>query len=470
MFKRGRSETDKNYKDTKLQPKLHRELIEAAVGISLSPDNGMLVSQHPESMTSEHFYRASEGSYLELLDTDFQFAIATYSKVRDEQYLYTYSYQDEENWTTYRQDFKGNDSYRQKKYVFEEDVYFRITLLKEDGSHFLPEDAGNISSIIIFYRAESGQESDRSFFQTEVNRTAASIYRKTTKKSLVFALLSDSHYTVNGTWEDTAANIKAVHRQVGFDGIVHLGDITDGMVSKKICRDYTNRVISDLKDNHVPLYLCIGNHDTNYFKGNSEFMSYGEQYALYLRHLDKIVVLENQQLYYYVDYSHVRLRCLFLYSFDHREKVRYGFDAKQVEWVKDTLENTPDGYKVIVFSHDAPLARLDYWADEIRNGEELVNILEEYHQREGHCVIAYIHGHTHADYIYRERSFPIVSVGCSKCEYFPDKKPEGSIRYKRQPDTVSQDLWDTMIIQTEENRIEFIRFGAGEDRSVKNRG
>lgn len=61
------------------------------------------------------------------------------------------------------------------------------------------------------------------------------------------------------------------------------------------------------------------------------------------------------------------------------------------------------------------------------------------------------------------RSF---SIGCSKCEYFPDKKPEKSIRYERKPDTVTQDLWDVLIVKPEQKKLEFVRFGAGEDRCV----
>lgn len=461
MFKRGGKTIDKNEQCIR-----RREQLEVVSGVGIYPDSGMLEKGQGKFLATEHFYLAEKGSCLRLLDYNFQFAVATYSLVRDEQYLYTYAYQDEENWTTYQHDYTGKESFRQDEYIFEEKLYFRIVLRKVDWDCFTQEDEDRIHNILAFYQAKGYSRRDKSYFNGEIAKTVQSIYRKTTQKSLVFGLLSDTHYTVNGTWEDTAANISAVNKQVEFDGIVHLGDITDGMVSKKICMDYTNRVLRDLRDNHVPLYLCIGNHDTNYFKGNPEVLSYGEQYALYLRSIDKNVHLEGRQLYYFMDYTHVQIRCLFLYSFDHRETVRYGFDMQQIEWVRKTLADTQDGYKVIVFSHDAPLARLDYWANEIRNGDILIDVLEKYHEQDNHCVLAYIHGHTHADYIYRGRSFPIISVGCSKCEYFPDKKPEGSVRQERKPDTVAQELWDTMIITPEENRIDFIRFGAGEDRTV----
>lgn len=156
-----------------------------------------------------------------------------------------------------------------------------------------------------------------------------------------------------------------------------------------------------------------------------------------------------------------------LTSFDHRQAVRYGVPEEELLWLSGVLKNTPDGFKVLVLSHDAPLVELDYWASEIRNGEQLLKLLEDYQEQEGKEILAYIYGHTHADYVYTERKFPIVSIGCSKVEYFPDKKPEGSTRYMRKLDDTTQELWDVLVVTPEKNSLEFIRFGAGKGRSVK---
>ena len=216
-----------------------------------------------------------------------------------------------------------------------------------------------------------------------------------------------------------------------------------------------------------PVYLAIGNHDTNYFRGNPAWLTEEEQYGIYGRYNDRYVKRDGVEGWYYVDYEHVGLRMLFLSSFNHREELRYGFPMEEVCWVERVLASTPDGYKVLIFSHDAPLARLDYWASEIRNGERLMQVLEAYNNRPGKTILGIIHGHTHADYVYRERSFPIISIGCSKCEYFPDKKPEGATRYMRKLNDVTQELWDVLVVMPEKKTLEFVRFGAGEDRTVK---
>ena len=77
-----------------------------------------------------------------------------------------------------------------------------------------------------------------------------------------------------------------------------------------------------------------------------------------------------------------------------------------------------------------------------------------------------MHGHNHGEQIYRERLFPIVSLGCNKMEDFKREKPEGSWTYDRQQGTVTEDLWDVMVVHTDCAGIDFVRFGAGEDRHV----
>ncbi len=65
----------------------------------------------------------------------------------------------------------------------------------------------------------------------------------------------------------------------------------------------------------------------------------------------------------------------------------------------------------------------------------------------------FFYGHTHADYIYEGCSFPIASIACNKCEAFNDKKPEGVRVPKRMMNHVSQDLWETMIVDVDQKKV-----------------
>lgn len=445
---------------------MKHNLIEVKAGIAIDGDTGMIIREMPFHMASEIIYKACRGDRIVVNDWAFLLNVAVYSTEVPEEYMYTYMYEQEQNWSSYTHNF-CEEGYSVDNYVFEEDCFFRVCLKKQDGNWCIPEDAARINEIISFHSVPENEE-ENTCFEEEAVKTADTVFEKLGKgKSLVFALLSDSHYVINGTWEDTIKNIQKVHKRIGLDGIIHLGDLQDGMLDKKMCRRIASNCINDMRSVCEPVYFAIGNHDTNYFKGNQQWLTQEEQYAIYGRFQDRYVKREGMNGYFYVDYEHMALRMIFLESFNHREKVRYGFPEEEVIWLEKVLYDTPERYQILVFSHDAPLPRLDYWASDIRNGEGLMKVLEEYHNKPGKSVLGYIHGHTHADYIYSERSFPIISIGCSKCEYFPDKKPEGSTRYMRKLNDATQDLWDILIITPEAKSLDFVRFGAGEDRCVK---
>ena len=317
----------------------------------------------------------------------------------------------------------------------------------------------------------------KKYFADEVNKTIEKITEFQKKKNpkmdsvndhmretvcntdsiLSLCLLSDSHYTEEGNWQDTAENIKEVLGCVPMNGIVHLGDFTDGIEKKEKTIGYVKRMLDDLKKNQCPVYITLGNHDANFLKGNPERLSLEEQLELF----------GLGQAYYIKDFAEQKLRCLFLQSYDTEVPVRYGFSDEELEWVKWVLEETPEYYKVLVFAHAAPLPHLDYWSRLIRNGKELVQILEDYNTKENQQILAYIHGHTHAEHIYYGCSFPIISIGCNKCERLPDKRiPKGAYVFDRECGTVSQDLWDVLLVDVNEQQVKFVRFGAGEDRIV----
>ena len=446
-------------------------MFEAEAGLKIDGETGRIQRDNPFYMATGELYRARANDRIVVRDWAFLLGVATYGEDIPEEYMYTYMYEPEQNWGRYQGDFSGQ-SFSREDYVFQRDCWFRLCLRKEDGNWCVPSDAERINEILEFHSDSSripgeGEEEETCFYG-EIQKTADTVLSYTAEgKSLVFGLLSDSHYTVNGTWEQTVRNLKKVHDRVGFDGLIHLGDLQDGLLDRKMCRRIATRCIRDMQEVCQPVYLAIGNHDTNYFRGNPDWLGEEEQYGIYGRFMEQYVIREGTKGWYYVDYDRGGVRMLFLSSFDHREEHRYGFPKEETEWVKRILEATPEGYQVLVFSHDAPLARLDYWAKEIRNGERLMEILEAYHNLPGKRILGYLHGHTHADYVYRERSFPIISIGCSKCEYFPDKKPEGSIRQMRRLKEVSQELWDVLVVQPDKKTLKLVRFGAGEDRVIR---
>ena len=238
-----------------------------------------------ETAATLRFYHAGAGDRLRLLDRHYEYAVAVYGGGSDPKYIYTYDYEPEENWTSCLRlhpeaGFTGEDT------VFGEDVYFRVMLRKKthgpEGCVGCQEPEGwpELKEILELIRCGTGrggqadadnesrqgkepgygqepghgkesehgqapgQEFDREFghgFELEIEETARTVqkYRGEMAKAggsdpLVFFLLTDTHYAVGGTWEDTVRTMGAVNGAVRAAGCIHLGDATDGLVPAEI--------------------------------------------------------------------------------------------------------------------------------------------------------------------------------------------------------------------------------------------
>jgi len=440
--------------------------LKVRAGCRISLYSGELEWSHPERMSTLHFYHAFSGDKLQLSDDNYQFAVATYIPVFDDKYMYTYIYQKEENWTTYQNDLHP-DSYQQNEYLFSEELYFRVNLKRIDGKEITADEAEHVSENLNWVVEEEAKTGIKPYFKEEIVKTEADVKSVQKEDALSLLILTDSHYTINGTWEDTKNNIQSLSSKVNYEGIIHLGDCTDGMVSREVTVDYVHNIQRDIRNSGKPLYYVMGNHDSNYFKNNLDKFTKAEMIDLYLGMQPQNVFRESNQTYYYADFEKQQIRCFFLDSFDYRENVRYGFSDDELKWLEFTLNQTPNEWSILLFSHVPPIPRLHYWSDEIRGSEMLMKILKTYQNSEKGKILAFIHGHNHADQIDRSEGFPIISIGCAKCEYFTDKKPEGSIIYERKLGMLSQELWDILIISKNKKSLDFIRFGAGENRHIE---
>lgn len=437
-----------------------KKTLDFTLGIRTSLAEGKLLADSPFHMTTEIIYHGGKGSKILFDSNTYVYAIALYSKKMNKEYTSSFKYQKESNWTSYTKNLTP-DAYTTETYVFDHEYYFRICIKRMDGQRLNYLDVIQASECLQFMFVEP-QYVEKAYFIEESIRVAQEIGQVKTKvkSSLTLAIVTDTHYTVGGTWEDTANNVQLVHRKSKFDAIVHLGDLTDGITSAKVTKYYVNKVIGDLQKCQIPLHITIGNHDANYYQGNPDVFNEQEQIELYLKNE------KTDKPYYYVDYTDHRIRCFFLSSYKNNEPIRYGYSIDELLWLEEALESMQEGGNILVFSHDAPLAALDYWSETIRNGDALIQILEKYNQRDEYHILGLFYGHTHADYIYDACSFPMISVACNKFEEFQSKKPYGAIVPKRQYESVTQDLWDTLVVDLEGKMLNLIRFGAGTSRQV----
>ena len=427
---------------------------------TLQPETGFFQFNVPNRLATEGFYLADDGSSLELMDTRYRFAVATYSLEFPEKYLHTYDYAPEQIWGTYRGNLR-EDAYCKNKYIFKESCYFRVAARRVDRENITIEEAAGLSSTLIF--SSTAEKRQPRVFEQEVESAAHRINTLREPGDLVLAILTDTHMTVNGTWQDTAANLLALQQKARLDGLVHLGDLTDGTVSRQLTCRYVQSMLQDMHKLEVPVHIVLGNHDANYFHGNRDVFSLHEQAALYQTGAEQWKQ-DRDKTYYYADCPQQKLRCLFLSAYDNEARPRYGFDLTQIAWVRETLKGTPESWRILLFSHDAPLPELDPWSEEIRNGALLLKALDNSKAQ----ILACIHGHAHADLVHRwqgKKSFPIISIGCAKCEDMSERKVEGSFTPARVLGEASQELWDILIIK-DNGKLHFVRFGAGRYRSV----
>lgn len=423
-------------------------------GTALDAENGFYQKGSAECMADFHFYRVNPGDRLVNHSRTYEYCLCTYSEEIEDRLIYTYCYQEEENWAKYRGDMEEY-GWRSGDFAVAQQGWIRVAVRRTDKAELTDADVAAAAEALVLIRKKERYQ-EKPYFKEEIEETIRTVRKKREPDDLVFGLMTDSHFVINGGWEDSVANLQAVHGGVQFDAMIHLGDLTDGMTPLAITKEYTGRVMADLKSLEIPVYLTLGNHDSNYFRGNPEWMTEKEQSGYYL---------QREKPWYFVDYDRQKLRCLFLHSFNHKEEIRYGFPTEEVEWVRKTLRETPTGYCTLILSHVPLLPEMHFWSDKIRNSEELKRVLDEY-VLAGGTILAYIHGHNHADQVAYTENFPIVAVGCAKCEDFKDRKPEGSVTYDRKIGTVSQELWDVMLVNTKKKKIDLVRFGAGEDRVI----
>lgn len=378
-----------------------------------------------------------------------------YEKAIDESLVRTYSYDKESNWTTFVPEGGSKDWMDDPSMCWSapQDCFVRISAEPQGDCASLLS-LSDVASIDIVPAALTPL-SDA--FRFEIDRVCSRVESLRGPDDLVLVVLSDIHYATGCIWPETARNIQEVSSRIHPDAIVQLGDITDGIAPIQVTRSFVTRVLGDLKACGVPVLGCVGNHDTNYFKGNKDRMTPSQSAAL---------CTGREDLWYHVDFPDRRVRCLFLHSFDQSRVQRYGYADEEVRWLRRTLRRTPRGWKVLVFSHLPLYASIHYWSETLLNEKGVVSALERLNRFRRGAVAAFIHGHSHVDQIYRVGSFPDISIGCAKLEDFTECKPEGSITPTRMMGDASQDLWDVLILKSRERCIELVRFGAGQDRSV----
>lgn len=298
-------------------------------------------------------------------------------------------------------------------------------------------------------------------------------------ETVVFLLMSDTHASNEATYAQSAVARKLAER-IGVDAIVHLGDMidenpksgTDGSLDRLM------RYMEGTAASNIPFLHAIGHHEKYgsviYPANEADFKYYltnnlvaGITVRGYDKHLHAVRDAANV-FNYYVDFDFQQLRCIFVDSV----YMRWGMDEHTIAWIKDTINNTPEDYKIMFFSHVSPVAKANF-KNELVNEDLLQNMLNECRES-GHTILGWAHGHTHADNVVYcdEVDFPVIGTACSV--NWGDSKGSNSPKYDqnlvfysdRKAGTLNQYLVDVLCIKPSTGMLNYFRFGAGKDRIV----
>ena len=301
------------------------------------------------------------------------------------------------------------------------------------------------------------------------------------KGTFTFAVVADSH--LDNSVEETCQNILELSELTPIECVLHLGDIMCGGFARATIQRLMAKEIDifrkSLTNGHF--FPARGNHDgfSNPVTGRSDVRldSDWHKATQYLDDMD-CVYRPDGRPYFYVDYPEKKVRLIALNSFFYREVngdnvkgIVSGYDDAQLEWFTDVALDVGKGWTVVAFSHDAPFKSFDenFASDNpIYNGNAMMDAIKTKQAQNGFHFAVWLVGHYHGDMVYRADGINVVLVA-SETAYVPTlwDMPEGGYYPQRELDSETEDAWDAVKIDTDNRKLYFFRFGAGEDRVIE---
>ena len=252
--------------------------------------------------------------------------------------------------------------------------------------------------------------------------------------------------------------MKELAKEINFDFIACLGDITEGDTTQEITSDRNAHIINGFTQLGVPYYQVIGNHDDNRY-GDATF-THEQLYENYLSTITD-VVFDTSSMHktnYYKDFDDLGIRCIFLNS---NTNGAYGYSNETCDWFEEAIK-TENG--IIVFTHIPPVPAQNYGA-KYGTDKGSTRIREACANADNFLIM--FSGHNHYDSVFTE-PFLSYTMNCQKFENEngdPSLWAEGAVKPQRVAGTESEDCFDIVVVRPESGRIDLVRFGAGEDRS-----
>lgn len=320
-------------------------------------------------------------------------------------------------------------------------------------------------------------------FKEEIEKTIKDIKSKLTKDDLCFAMLCDTHLSDEG--EQTRENIKAVDNEIGFDFIVHLGNIINGDNPEGISRYLLECELEKYKKcvSCEKLFVSQGNTDgwrDETFMGqlakNIVTNEMWHDETSYIDLYDNVKRPGNKP-YYYVDFPKKNVRLIFLCSYNYQIDTTLGLyekylriDVEQAAWLMKEALVGCEGMEVFLFSHKMPKSRFENGENPfIYNGfstEPILAIIQQA-QRRGVNVACWFGGGYGFDSEIKVANINHAVIN-SQLPRTVTTANTDDVRFAENRDlnTVNQDCWDVVVLKKNERTVNIYRFGCGKDRTL----
>lgn len=328
--------------------------------------------------------------------------------------------------------------------------------------------------IVPFVLRRISSDDVKDYYREEMLDTINKVRARISTDCATIAVVTDVHYRgyLNGNniapyvFMESCINMAEFSRHVRLDNMVCMGDIIDGRTSSTQSMRDADDSMGALSSVGVPFFFSLGNHDTNrYYSENigatgDRIFTPAELYALYFQPLDerRVAGAENG-MNYYRDIDRLKVRLVVLKSVT--DAGQYAYSSATADWFEALIADTPNDWKVVVFTHVPLLPSHGYNGGGTAFNAKISTALQS------NKVITLFEGHVHGDNVFATPNWA-VQLGCNKAvNHTPgDVWPEGEMLFSRTGGTATEDRWDVCVVDTTNALLSCIRFGAGIDRYI----
>lgn len=335
------------------------------------------------------------------------------------------------------------------------------------------------------------------------------------KDKSCFMLLTDTHYYGRDLHNINGAILKYVASKTNCSRVLHLGDLNSENGTPSTAVDFMQEPIRILRESFENVLVVRGNHDDNQegSRGwNDSRITQSDSYSYMFRGLK--AEFGETNTYYYQDDTAEKIRFIALdntdisYDSESTWEKLLAFRKNQLEWLCDTLKTTPNGYSIVILLHSM-LAPSNVT---IENPSKVVQtrasnyiavceILKAYknrisdfsHTLDGSfslynsddysgniscdfssCtgnIVGVFSGHEHVDCIEEILGADGNGIGiyntCTQNSStpFPDSVISSSYQASMEMGTITEYIYDFVIVDKTTHAVKMIRLGAGNEES-----